>query len=362
VGFSCGIIGLPNSGKSTIFNALTQLCVASQPYPFCTIEPNVGIIPVPDRRLRNLAEILKPEKTTPTTIEFTDIAGLIKDAHKGEGLGNKFLGHIRAVDATGHVLRCFEGDNVPHVYSDIDPVRDSEIVETEIIISDLQIVEEHLEKIERVAKVSKEKHGAEVDVLSKVKRVLERGDFVNMEELSDEENQTLRSFNLITTKPIFYVANVDESRLASLPLEDVEALGRKKGRRVVYICGKLEEELSQLPEGEKSGFMDLYNMEESGIEKIIRVGYEILDLITFYTVVGKEMRAWTVKKKTSVVKAAGKIHSDMERGFIRAEVIGYDDFMACGSEHAAREKGLLHVEGKEYLVRDGDILHIRFNV
>ena len=362
MGFSCGIIGLPNSGKSTIFNALTQLCVASQPYPFCTIEPNVGIIPVPDTRLTNLAGLLKPEKVTPTTIEFTDIAGLIKDAHKGEGLGNKFLGHIRNVDATGHVLRCFEGNNVPHVYSDIDPVRDAEVVETEIIISDLQIVEEHLEKTERVARVSKEKHGAEMEVLSKVKKALERGDFVKTVELSDEEIQTIRPFNLITTKPVFYIANVDESRLADVPLEEVEELAGKTGRRVVYICGKLEEELAQLPEDEKTSFVELYNMQESGIEKIIRVGYEILDLITFYTVVGKEMRAWTVKKNTPAVRAAGKIHSDMERGFIRAEVIAYDDFVKCGSEHVAREKGLLHVEGKEYIVKDRDILHVRFNV
>ena len=362
MGFSCGIIGLPNSGKSTIFNALTALCVASLPYPFCTIEPNIGIIPVPDMRLTTLAGLLKPEKVTPTTIEFIDIAGLIKDAHKGEGLGNRFLGHIRAVDATGHALRCFEGNNVPHVYSDIDPVRDAEIVETEIIISDLEIVEEHLKKIERVAKLSKEKHGEERDVLLKVKETLERGDFVEAEGFTEEERVTLRSFNLITTKPVFYIANVDEKDLDKIPIRQVEDLARKKARRVVYICGKLEEELAQLPQSEKGSFMELYSMEESGIEKIIRVGYEILDLITFYTVVGKAMTAWTVKKHTPAVKAAGKIHSDMERGFIRAEAVSYEDFVKCGSEHAAREKGLIHVEGKEYLIRDGDILHIRFNV
>lgn len=356
------MIGLPNSGKSTIFNALTTLSVPCHPYPFCTIEPNVGVIPVPDDRLTGLAQILKPEKVTPTTIEFVDIAGLIKDAHKGEGLGNKFLSHIRNVDAIAHVVRYFGTKNIPHVYSDIDPERDAEIVETEILISDLEIVEERLLKIERLAKVSKDKGETEHGLLLRIREDIERGAFVDMEQFDENERQLVRSFNLIATKPIFYIANVDEETLGSLPVPAVEELAQKKGRRAVYICGKLEEDLAVLPDQEKASYMELYNMERMSIENVIRVGYGILNLITFYTVVGKEMRAWTIPRNTTCAKAAGKIHTDMEKGFIKADVINVDDFIRCGSEHAAKEKGLLRLEGRDYIVRDGDILHIRFNV
>lgn len=352
---------MPNSGKSTIFNALTALSVPCHPYPFCTIDPNVGVIPVPDERLATLAQILKPEKVTPTTIEFVDIAGLIKDAHKGEGLGNKFLSHIRNVDAIAHVVRCFAAENIPHVYSNIDPERDVEIVETEILISDLEIVEERLKKVERLAKVSKEKGEAEHDLLLKVKEALERGAFVDMKRYDENERPLIRSFNLIATKPVFYIANVDEDAWSNLPLPAVEELAKRDRRRVVYICGKLEEDLSALPDEEKGSYMELYNMEKMSIGKVIRVGYETLKLITFYTVVGKEMRAWTVPANTTCVKAAGKIHTDMEKGFIKADVINIDDFIRCGSEHTAKEKGLLRLEGRDYIVKDGDILHIRFN-
>ena len=362
MGFSCGIIGLPNSGKSTIFNALTCLSVAAQPYPFCTIDPNVGVVPVPDQRLLRLGEMLKPERLTPTTIEFIDIAGLIKDAHKGEGLGNRFLGQIRNVDAVAHVLRLFGAGNVPHVYDQVDPVRDMEVVETEIIISDLEIVEERLQKLDRLAKVSKEKHDQERSALLKIREALGRGDFVHPAAFDAEEQELVRSFGLITTKPVFYIANIGESDLGTALFAPLEGAAARKGGKVAYICGKLEEELAVLEGEERASFMELYGMTELGFEKIIRVGYDILGLITFYTLVGKEIRAWTIERNTTAVHAAGKIHTDMERGFIRAEVLSYDDFMACGSEHAAREKGLVRVEGKEYIVRDGDILHIRFNV
>ncbi len=360
--FSCGFIGLPNSGKSTIFNALTSLAVPCQPYPFCTIDPNVGVVPVPDRRLFRLAKLLQPEKVVETTIQFVDIAGLIKDAHKGEGLGNRFLAHIRNVDAVAHVIRAFSAGQVPHVYEGIDPARDMDIVETEIIISDLEIVEDRIRKIERLAKISRDKGEAEMELLMRIKRYLDSGRFVTMEDFDENERHVIDSFDLITTKPLFYIANVDEDALADTPVAKVEDAARQRGREVVYISGKLEQDLGVLPEEERSSYMELYGMKEFSIEKIIHVGYRILNLITFYTIVGKVMRAWTIPHGTQCVKAAGKIHTDMEKGFIRAEVINIDDFISCGSEHAAREKGLLRLEGKEYTVEDGDILHIRFNV
>ena len=360
--FSCGIIGLPNSGKSTIFNALTALSVPCQPYPFCTIEPNVGVVPVPDDKLTRLAAIVKPNKVVPTTIGFVDIAGLIKDAHKGEGLGNKFLSHIRNVDAVAHVVRCFGTENIPHVYAYVDPARDIDIVEMEIIISDLEIVEERLRKIERLAKISKDKGEAEHDTLMKVKGVLEKGAFIDSKHYDENEKQLIRSFNLITSRPIFYVANIDESQLGKTPIPQLENLAKQKNRAIVYISGKLEEDLALLKDSEKVPYMELYGMKEMSIHNVIRVGYDILGLITFYTIVGKEMRAWTIPKNTICVKAAGKIHTDMEKGFIKAEVINVDDFLQCGSEHAAREKGILRLEGRDYIVRNGDILHIHFNV
>lgn len=360
--FSCGFIGLPNSGKSTIFNALTALAVPCQPYPFCTIDPNVGVVPVPDARLFKLADLLKPEKVTETTIEFVDIAGLIKDAHKGEGLGNRFLSHIRNVDAVAHVIRAFNSGQVPHVYADINPARDMDIVETEIIISDLEIVEDRIRKIERLAKISKDKGEAEMELLLRVRRYLEAGRFVTTGDFDESERQALRSFDLITTKPLFYIANVDEEGLAVAPQPAIEEAAAKRGREVVYICGKLEQDLSALPEEERVSFMELYDMKEFSIDKIIHVGYRILGLITFYTVVGKEMRAWTIPRGTTCAKAAGKIHTDMEKGFIRAEVLHYDDFLRAGSIAAAREKGLLHFQGKDYEIADGDIVYFRFNV
>ena len=360
--FSCGIIGLPNSGKSTIFNALTALAVPSLPYAFCTIEPNVGIVEVPDKRLKTLSAMLKPEKTTPTTIEFIDIAGLIKDAHKGEGLGNKFLSHIRNVDAIAHVLRCFTAGNVPHVYEDVDPGRDMEIVETELIIADLEIVEERIDKIERIAKVSKDKGMAETAVLGRVKKSLEKGEFIDTADYDESDREIIRSANLIASKPIFYIANVDEEAADRGSVRELEEFVASRGRRIVYISGKLEADLATVSEEERTSYMEMYGMSEMSIGKVISTGYEILGLITFYTVVGKEIRAWTIPRETTCAKAAGKIHSDMERGFIKAEVINSDDFVKYGSEQAAREKGQVRMEGRDYIVKDGDILRIRFNV
>lgn len=362
MGFSCGIIGLPNSGKSTIFNALTSLSVSCQPYPFCTIDPNTGVVAVPDDRLARLSTLLLPEKVVQATIEFVDIAGLIKDAHKGEGLGNRFLSHIRNVDAIAHVVRCFNAPLVSHVYSDIDPARDMGIVETEIIISDLEIVEDRIKKIERLAKISKDKGEKEVELLFRVKRYLEAGRFVPESDFNENERQVIRSFGLIATKALFYIANIDEESMGKVPIPAVEKAAAMKGREVVYICGRLEQDLSILEDEERASYMDLYGMKELSVERVIHAGYRILGLITFYTVVGKVMRAWTIPAGTTCLQAAGKIHTDMEKGFIRAEVINVEDFLACKSEQAAREKGLLRLEGRDYTVQDGDILHIRFNV
>lgn len=362
MGLSCGIIGLPNSGKSTIFNAITGLSAAAQPYPFCTIEPNMGTVYVPDKRLEVLASLLKPEKVTPTTIEFFDVAGLIKDAHKGEGLGNKFLSHIRGVDAIAHVVRCFKREDVTHVYGNVDPKRDIEIVETELLISDLEIVEERIKKLEKTVKVSVEKSKKELELLLKIKSLLESYNFIDISDFDEDEKSVIRSFNLLSSKPFFYVTNIDEELLGKTPIYEIEEYARKRGANVVYICGRLEEELSLIPYEERRAYMETYGLKELAVEKIVKVAYQVLGLITFYTIVGKEVRAWTIKKGTKCVEAAGKIHSDMEAGFIKAEVLSYDDFVIAGSEKDAREKGLIHIEGRDYVVKDGDILHIRFNV
>lgn len=336
--------------------------MSCQPYPFCTIDPNTGVVAVPDNSLARLSTLLVPEKVVQATIEFVDIAGLIKDAHKGEGLGNRFLSHIRNVDAIAHVVRCFNAPLVSHVYSDIDPARDMGIVETEIIISDLEIVEDRIRKIERLAKISKDKGEKEVELLFRVKRYLEAGRFVPESDFNENERQVIRSFGLIATKALFYIANIDEESMGKVPIPAVEKAAAMKGREVVYICGRLEQDLSILGDEERASYMDLYGMKELSVERVIHAGYRILGLITFYTVVGKVMRAWTIPAGATCLQAAGKIHTDMEKGFIRAEVINVEDFLACGSEHAAREKGLLRLEGRDYTVQDGDILHIRFNV
>lgn len=364
MGFTCGIIGLPNVGKSTIFNALTAAGAEVANYPFCTIDPNVGIVHVPDKKLKKIAEIIKPQKTTCTTMEFLDIAGLVKGASKGEGLGNQFLGHIRSVDAIVHIVRCFDNPNVAHVDGSVDPVRDIEVVNTELILADMETVEKRIARVESPAKTGNKACRRELDFCHRIHGLLGRGIFARNIELDIEQKELFRELHLLTAKKTLYVANVSEEVLMGEKdyVKKVEGIARKEGAKVVVICGDMEAEIAEFAEDERKGFLSALGLEESGLEKLIRAGYDLLGLITFYTAVGPELRAWTITSGTTAPVAAGKIHSDMERGFIRAEIIHYDDFIATGSLTAAKEKGFLHSEGKEYVIADGDIVHFRFNV
>jgi hypothetical protein len=363
LGFSCGIIGLPNAGKSTIFNALTAAGAQVANYPFCTIDPNQGIVPVPDERLAKLAKLLHPEKTTPTVLEFWDIAGLVKGASQGEGLGNRFLGHIRNVDAVAHVVRCFEAENVVHVHGTIDPRRDIEVIRTELILADFQSAEKRLQKTTHQAKVGDKKAAEEIPFLQALHDHLAAGRAAAAFKHSAEGERILASLELLTAKPQLYVANVSEKELRERRfIPRVEEAAAAEGTPVVIVCGDLEAEMAELEEAERAEFLRDLGLSESALNQLIRAGYGVLRLITFYTTVGPELRAWTLPRGTRVPQAAGKIHTDMEKGFIRAEVISFPDFVAAGSMAAARDKGLIRVEGKDYVVQDGDILHIRFHV
>lgn len=363
-----GIVGLPNVGKSTLFNSLTKAGAESANYPFCTIDPNVGVVTVPDERLNVLGEMYHTKKIIPAAIEFVDIAGLVKGASKGEGLGNQFLANIREVDAIVHVVRCFENSNIVHVDGSINPLRDIETINLELIFSDLEILERRISKVSKVARNDKSA-AKELGLLNKVKAHLEDGKLAKtFEEVDDEEEQAwLESYNLLTYKPVIYAANVSEDDLAddAANNEGVQAVREcAKGEQseVFVVCAEIEAEISELDDDEKKMFLEDLGLKESGLEKLIKASYKLLGLISYLTAGEPEVRAWTITEGTKAPQAAGKIHSDFERGFIRAEVVSYDDLIACGSHTAAKEKGLIRLEGKDYVVKDGDIMLFRFNV
>ncbi|WP_251859712.1 redox-regulated ATPase YchF [Clostridium sp. Marseille-Q2269] len=362
-----GIVGLPNVGKSTLFNAITKAGAESANYPFCTIEPNVGVVSVPDKRLDVLEKMYNSKKKVPTAIEFYDIAGLVKGASKGEGLGNKFLSHIREVEAIVHVVRCFEDSNIVHVDGSVDPIRDIETISLELIFSDIELMQRRIEKNSKLAKSGNKEAKAEEALMQKIVSHLEDGKPVRTLELTEEEGQLVKNYFLLTSKPVLYAANVSEDDLMSGNPENefvqkVKEFAESESSQVITLCARLEEELSTLEDDEKDEMLSEYGLKESGLDKLVQSSYKLLGLISFLTAGQVEVRAWTIVKGTKAPKAAGKIHSDIEKGFIRAEVISYDKLIECGSEVHAKEKGFFRLEGKEYVMQDGDIVNFRFNV
>jgi len=361
-----GMVGLPNVGKSTLFNAITNAGAQSANYPFCTIEPNVGVVSVPDKRLDKLAEMYDPDKFTPATIEFVDIAGLVKGASKGEGLGNKFLSNIREVDAVVHVVRCFDNDDIIHVDGSVDPARDIETINLELVLSDLEMIERRIDKTKKLMKADK-KYAVELEFFERVKATLEEGKSARSVECTDDERVLLSSVSLLTNKPIIYAANVSDADFANgiennEYYKQVKAIANGEHAAVLPICAELEEQLVDMEKEEREMFLNDIGLTQSGLDRLITACYELLGLISYLTAGKQEVRAWTITKGTKAPQAAGKIHTDFERGFIRAEVIAFDDLVECGSMTAAKEKGLVRSEGKEYVMKDGDIVLFRFNV
>ena len=364
MGFKCGIVGLPNVGKSTLFNSLTSGEIAAENYPFCTIDPNIGVVEVPDLRLRELAAIVNPQKVVPTTMEFVDIAGLVAGASKGEGLGNKFLANIRETDAICMVVRCFDDENVVHVSGNIDPIRDIDVINTELALADLETVEKAINRVAKIVKSGDKDAKAKLAVFEAVRDHLDAGRMVIGMDLDDEQRESIYELHLLTAKPVMYVANVKEDGFENNPYLD--AVNRRAeeegGHQVVAVCAAIEAELVELDAAERQEYLEELGFEEPGLNRVIRAGYKLLGLQTYFTAGEKEVRAWTVPVGATAPQAAGVIHTDFERGFIRAETVSYGDFIACNGEHGAREVGKLRSEGKDYVVHDGDVMHFRFNV
>jgi len=363
MGIKCGIVGLPNVGKSTLFNALTRAQIAAENYPFCTIDPNVGVVGVPDPRLDQLAAIAKPERILPAAVEFVDIAGLVAGASKGEGLGNQFLAHIRETDAIAHVVRCFVNDDIVHVAGKVDPISDIDVIDTELCLADLASVEKAVDRAGKAAKAGDKDAVRKRDLLARLREHLNNGKPARSMSLTTEDRADLRELHLLTLKPIMYVANVNESGFTNNPyLEAVQRRAKEEGAVVVAVCAAIEAEIAQLADEDRAEFLKDLGLAEPGLDRVIRAAYQLLGLQTYFTAGVKEVRAWTVRAGSTAPQAAGVIHTDFERGFIRAEVIGFDDYLACKGEAGAKEAGKLRLEGKEYIVREGDVMHFRFNV